>query len=70
MSHHESWYNWLLELSFEGVHQLLCFGIVERQNTCTEQTRTDANKSFISFINISIYNCLVYKISENSKKCR
>lgn len=36
VSHHESWYNWLLELGFEGVHQLFSFGIVERQHTWRE----------------------------------
>lgn len=33
-SHHESWNNRLLELCFEGVHQLFGFGVVERENTC------------------------------------
>lgn len=36
VSHHESWYNWLLELGFESVHQLLSFGVVERQYTWRE----------------------------------
>lgn len=31
--HHERWDNWLLKLSFKGVHQLLSFGVVKRQNT-------------------------------------
>lgn len=29
--HHESWNYWLWELWFEGMHQLLSFGIVERE---------------------------------------
>lgn len=37
--HHEGWYKWLLELGFEGVHQLLGFGVVERQYTCRERGR-------------------------------
>lgn len=33
-AHHEGWNNRLLELCFEGVHQLFGFGVVEGQNTC------------------------------------
>lgn len=36
VTHHESWNNWLLELGFEGMHQLFSFGIVERQHTWRE----------------------------------
>lgn len=32
--HHEGWNNGLLELCFEGVHQLFGFGVVEGENTC------------------------------------
>lgn len=35
-SHHESWNNWLLELGFEGVHQLFSFSVVERQSPWRE----------------------------------
>lgn len=33
-AHHEGWNNGLLELCFEGVHQLFGFGVVEGENTC------------------------------------
>ena len=48
VSHHESWYDWLLELGFEGVHQLFSFGVVERQNTWgnTSQTHVRLHPAF------------------------
>lgn len=39
-SHHERWNDRLLELGFEGVHQLFGFGVVERQHTCTGHRST------------------------------
>lgn len=38
-SHHESWDDWLLELGFEGVHELLGFGIIKGQYAWREETK-------------------------------
>lgn len=44
-SHHERWNDRLLELGFEGVHQLFGFGVVERQHTCTEVGQSHSQAS-------------------------